>query len=83
MYISIEPVMLEQQMSSFGKGIHSFIHVYCEVLNTKLNIWLDIPGKYIEVEDFYIILCVIVGIFPKRLTDTSCHDFSLWFLAFL
>ena len=53
----------------------------CEVLNMKLNVWLDIPSKY--TVDFYVIVCVIVSIFSERLTDTSCQDFSLWFLAFL
>ena len=79
-----EPVIQEQQMSSFGKSlslIMTFTLGYCEVLNIKLNIWLDIPRKYIE--DFYDIVCVIVGRFSKGLTDTCCQDFSLWFLAFL
>ena len=48
----------------------------------KFSIWLDIPSKYIE--EFYVIASVIVmGIFSERLTDTSCQDFSLWFLEFL
>ena len=48
----------------------------------KLNIWLDILSK--NMEDFYDIVCVIVGIFLEQLTgSTSCQDFSLWFLAFL
>ena len=47
----------------------------------KLNTWLDIFSKYIE--NFYVIVPVAVGIFSERLTDTSCQDFSLWFLAFL
>ena len=71
-------------MSSYGKFfslIRTFIHGYCGVLNVKLNIWLDIPSKYME--DFYDIVCVIVGIFSERLTNTSCQDFSLCFLAFL
>ena len=32
----------------------------CKVLNMKLNIWLDIPSKYIE--DFCVIVSVAVGI---------------------
>ena len=52
-----------------------------EGLNMKLNIWIDIPSKYME--DFYDIVCVIEGMFSKRLTNTSCQNFSLWFLAFL
>ena len=47
----------------------------------KLNIWIDNPSKYRD--DFYDIVCVIVGIFSERLSNTSCQDFSLWFLAFL
>ena len=47
----------------------------------KLNIWLDIPSKYME--DFYVSVFIIVHIFSERLTDTSCQDFSLWFLTFL
>ena len=47
----------------------------------KLNLWFEIPSKYME--DFYDIFCVIVGIFSKRLTNTTCQDFSLWFLGFL
>ena len=48
----------------------------------KLNILnIDIPNRYME--DFYDIVCVIVGIFSERLTSTFCLDFSLWFLAFL
>ena len=47
----------------------------------KFSIWPDIPSKYIE--EFYVIVSVIVmGIFSERLTDTSCQDFSLWFLEF-
>ena len=47
----------------------------------RFSIWLDIPSKYIE--HFYVTVSVIVvGIFSERLTDT-CHDFSLWLLAFL
>ena len=54
---------------------------YSEVLNMKLNIWFDIPSKYIE--DFCVIVSVAVGIFSERLTDTSCQYCSLWFLPFL
>ena len=62
--------------------IRTFIHGHCEVLNMKLNIWLDIPSKYME--DFYDIVCInIVGLFSERLTKISCQDFFLWFLAFL
>ena len=82
--MSLEPVILEQEMSSFGKKvslIRAFIHGYCEVSNIKLNIWLDIPSKYME--DFYDMVCVIVSIFSERLTNTSYKNFSLCFLAFL
>ena len=48
---------------------------YCEVLNRNLNIWFNIPSKY--TENFCFIVSVAVGIFSGRLTDTSCHDFSL------
>ena len=34
-----------------------------QVLNMKLNIWFDIPSKYIE--DFCVIVSVPVGIFSK------------------
>ena len=54
---------------------------YCEVLNMKLNIWFDIPSKYIE--DFCIIASVAVVLFSERLTDTSFQYFSLRFLPFL
>ena len=47
----------------------------------RLNIWLDIPSKYME--DFYDIVCIIMGIFLEVLTNTSCQDFSHWFLEFL
>ena len=50
---------------------------YCEVLNMNLNIWFDIPSKYIE--NFCVIVSVAVGIFSERSSDTSCQDFSLWF----
>ena len=80
----LEPVILEQEMSSFGikvSLIRTFIHGYYEGLNIKLNIWLDIPSKYME--GFNDIVCVIVGIFSERLTNTSYQNFSLCFLAFL
>ena len=54
---------------------------YCKVLNMKLNIWFDIPSKYIE--DFCVIVSVAVGIFSERLTDTSGQYFYLCFLPFL
>ena len=49
---------------------------YCEVLNMNLNIWFDIPSKYLE--NFYVIVSVAMGIFSEWLTDTSCQDFPLW-----
>ena len=52
---------------------------YCEVLNVKLNIWFDIPSKYIE--DFCVIVSVAESIFSERLTATSSQYFSLWFFA--
>ena len=52
---------------------------YCEVLNMKLNIWFDIPSKYIE--DFCVIVSVAESIFSERLTATSSQYFSLWFFA--
>ena len=52
---------------------------YCEVLNMNLNIWFDIPSKYIEA--FCVIVSVSVGIFSERLTDTSCQYFSFDFLG--
>ena len=61
--------------------IRTFIHGHCEVLNMKLNVWLDIRSK--DIENFCVIRFVVVGIFSERLTDTSCQDFSFWFLAFL
>ena len=48
---------------------------YYEGLNMNLNIWLDISSKYIE--NFCVIVSIVVGIFSGRLTDTSCQDFSL------
>ena len=59
MHISSEPVILERQMSSFGK----IIYWYCEVLNMKLNIWLDIPSKHIEYP--CVIVSVALGIFSE------------------
>ena len=47
----------------------------------KFPIWLNIPSKYIE--DLYVIVSVIVGIFSETLTDTSCQDSSLCFSVFL
>ena len=61
--------------------IRTSIHEYCEVLNMKLNIWLDITSKYIE--GLCVIASVALGIFSERLTDTFCQDFSLWFLGLL
>ena len=58
-------------MSSFGKKnlslISTFIHGCCEVLNMKLNTWVDIPSKYID--NFCVIVSVAVDIFSKRLTE--------------
>ena len=51
MHISRKPVILEQQMSSFGKHLSLFttlIHGYCEISNMKLNTWPDTSSKYIE-----------------------------------
>ena len=65
-------------MSSFGKKsalIRTFVDGYCEGLNMKLNIGLGIPRKYME--NFYGIVCVTVGIFSEKLTDTSCQNFPL------
>ena len=36
---------------------------YCEVLNMNLNIWFDIPSKYLE--NFYVIVSVAMGIFSE------------------
>ena len=49
--------------------IRTFIHEYCEVFNMTWH--------------FYVIVFIVLGIFSERLTNTSCQDFSLWFLAFL
>ena len=55
---------------------------YYEVLNMNLNIWLDIPSKYID--SFCVIVSIVAGIFSERLADTSCQDFSLsFFVVFL
>ena len=54
---------------------------YCEVLNMKLNIWFDIPSKYIE--DFCIIASVAVVLFSERLIGISFQYFSLRVLPFL
>ena len=48
---------------------------YCEILNIKLNIWFDIPNKYIE--DFSIIASVAVVSFSERLTGTNFQYFFL------
>ena len=67
-------------MSSFGKHlslIRAFVHGYYEVLIMKLNVWLDIPGKYIEYSCFTV--SVAVDIFPKRLTDIFCKVFHFGF----
>ena len=45
------------------------------ISNMNLNVWFDIPSKYIE--NFRAIVSVALGIFSERLTDTSCQDFSL------
>ena len=66
MHMSREPVILKQQISSFGKKfffINYDFHGYCEVLDMKLNMWLDIPSKYIE--DCSVTVSVPVGIFRK------------------
>ena len=48
---------------------------YCKALNMNLDVWFDIPSKYIEI--FCVIVSVAVGIFSKQLTDTSWQDFFL------
>ena len=50
---------------------------YFKTLNMKLNIWFDIPTKYID--EFCIIASVAVVLFTERLTDTSFQYFSLSF----
>ena len=47
----------------------------------KFSIWLGISRK--NIDDFYAIVSVIMGIFSERLTDTSCQDFSFLFFAFV
>ena len=37
---------------------------YCEVLNMDLNVWFDIPSKYID--NFWVVFSVAVGIFSER-----------------
>ena len=55
---------------------------YCEVLNMNLNIWFNIPIRYIE--NVCVIVSVAVGLFSEKLTDRSCQDFSfLFFVVFL
>ena len=44
----------------------------------NLNIWFDIPSKYIE--NFFVFVSVAVGIFSERLTDTSSQNLFLVFL---
>ena len=48
---------------------------YCQVLNMNLNIWFDIPSKYIQ--NFCVIVSTAVGIFSEGVIDTSCQNFSL------
>ena len=79
MHISREPVILKQQISLFGKKfffINYDFHGYCEVLNMKLNMWLDIPSKYIE--DCSVTVSVPVGIFRK----VNWHILSRVFFVF-
>ena len=37
---------------------------YCEVLNMDLNVWFDVPSKYIE--NFWVVVSGAVGIFSER-----------------
>ena len=70
-------------MSSFGKHlslIRAFVHGYYEVLIMKLNVWLDIPSKYIEYS--CVTVSVAVDIFSKRLTDIFCKVFHFGFWYF-
>ena len=57
---------------------------YCEVLNMNLNIWFDIPSKYIE--NFFVILYVAVGIFSDilktHLVRIFPFDFFLYFSSY-
>ena len=64
-------------MSWFGKSylINKDIHSN-EILNMKLNIWIDIVSKYME--DSCVIFYVTVCTFSERLTDTSCQDFLVF-----
>ena len=64
----IENIHISKEMQLITSG-------YCEVLNINLNIWFNIPSKYIE--NFCVIISVAVGILSERLTDTSCKGFSL------
>ena len=67
MHISKEPMILERQLSLFGKIlslIRTFIYGYCEVLNMKLNIWLDIPWKYKD-DPFFVVSFAVDIIFRK------------------
>ena len=50
---------------------------HCEVLNMKLNIWVDFSSKYIN--DFCIIASVAAGLFSERLTDTCFSIFPFGF----
>ena len=79
-YISREPVILQEHISSFGKNlslIRTFIHGYCEVSNMKFNIWLDVSSEYIE--DFCVIVSVAVGIFQINLLKDLVRSFSFGF----
>ena len=64
----IENIHISKEMQLITSG-------YCEVLNINLNIWFNIPSKYIE--NFCVIISVAVSILSERLTDTSCKGFSL------
>ena len=69
MHISREPLVLQQQMSSFDKKYFtirglSFMGI------VEFSIWLNSPSKYRG-----FIVSVIVGIFSEILTGTSCQDF--------
>ena len=50
---------------------------YCEVLNMNLNIWFDIPSKHIE--NFCVIISVVVGIFSERLATDLVRIFAFDF----
>ena len=45
----------------------------CEILNMKLDIWLDIPSKYID--DFCVIVSVIVGIIFRKINWHVLSEF--------